>query len=117
MRSPPPTTFDSEFTWITCPGAAPRSDGPALALVAQVGVHAILQHEQVALHRQLGQALPALGREVHAHRVLARGLQRAQPHLVAGQHLLQRVHVQAVGVHRDADHARARGRAATAASR
>ena len=77
--------------------ARPRSAGR---------VDAVLEDEEVALARQLDQLRPALGGQVDARRVLARGLHRDQLHLVAGEHLLERVHVQAVAVDGNADDAR-----------
>ena len=80
-----------------------------LALEAHLRVDAVLEHEEVARDRELGEARAALRREVAAGGVLAGGLQRAELHLVAGEHPLERVHVEAVLVHRDADHARTGG--------
>ena len=79
------------------------------AIEAQVAVHAVLEHHQVALARERGQPLTALVRQVAPGGVLAAGLERDQLHLVPADQLLERVDVQAVFVHRDADHAGARG--------
>ncbi len=53
------------------------------------------------------QALAALVGQVAPGRVLARALEAHQLHLVAREQALERVHVEAVLVHRHADHARA----------
>ena len=75
------------------------------ALVAQGGVDAVLEDEERALLRELDQPLPAGRREIAARRVVARRLERAQLHLVARQHALQRGDVEAVLVDGDADDA------------
>src|SRR6185312_2577297 len=102
---------------LSCLSVARRSNtgpraaqwGGGLPLEAQVGVDAVLGDEEVAGDRQLGEAVAALRREVAPGGVLAGGLEHAQLHLVAGEHALERVDVEAVLVHRDPDHARARG--------
>jgi hypothetical protein len=78
-----------------------------LALKALVGVHAVLEHEEGALAGEVDDALAPLGRQRAPRRVLAGGLQGAELDLVAGQHLLERGRVEAVGGEGDADDARA----------
>jgi hypothetical protein len=82
---------------------AQRSD--RVASEARVGVHTVLEHEEVALSGQRRQPQsPFLG-QVAARGVLAGRLEGHQLDLVTGEQALERVHVEAVLVHGHADHA------------
>ncbi len=72
-----------------------------LAVEAQVGVDAVLDDEEALAAGQLEQAAAALRREVAPGRVLAVRLQADELDLAPAHELGERVHVEAVGVHRD----------------
>ena len=93
---------------MTWPGASSRIGAHELAVEVHVRVYPVLEHEEVALHRELGQTGAPLVGEAAAGRVLAGALEPDELHLVAGEQALEPVDVDAVLVHGHPDHARPR---------
>src|SRR5204862_4562969 len=75
------------------------------ALEADEAVGIVLEHEQVALARELDEAMSPLGRERTAARVL-KGRDRVEERRLRAcvERLSERVEIEAVVVHRDGDH-------------